>query len=82
MISPNSFVTYPPTRGAYNVIVTLKDGKWEVEEFVELDKALHPLISPEELAECEVIVQADARVQELAKAVGPRFLVYIFLSYC
>ncbi|KAJ2933135.1 hypothetical protein H1R20_g3948, partial [Candolleomyces eurysporus] len=56
--------------GGYNATVALKDGKWEVEDFVELDKALHPFISPEELMECEFIVKADPKVQELAKAVG------------
>ena len=41
-----------------------------MEEFVPLDKTLHPFISPEELTECEDIVKADPKVQELAKAVG------------
>lgn len=41
-----------------------------MEEFGALDKTLHPFISPEELMECENIVKADSKVQELAKAVG------------
>lgn len=40
-------------------------------EFVEkLPAGSHPQISPEELADCEKIIQADPEVQRLAKEVG------------
>ena len=58
------------TRGSYNVILAFEGAQWNVERFSALDKNLHPQISPEELEEAEVIVKMDARIQELAKAVG------------
>ncbi|TFK26740.1 peroxisomal copper amine oxidase [Coprinopsis marcescibilis] len=55
---------------SYYVALSLQEGQWTIDQFTLLDKSLHPQISVEELAECELIVQKDARVQELAKQVG------------
>lgn len=58
------------TGDAYNVTIALEGTQWRVENFKPLEKGLHPQISPEELMECEAIIKADARVQQLAKEVG------------
>ncbi|EEB93993.1 hypothetical protein MPER_07277, partial [Moniliophthora perniciosa FA553] len=56
---------------SYNAILSLSDDrKWKVDTFDLLPEGVQPQISVEELIDCEVVVKADKRVQELAKAVG------------
>lgn len=55
---------------AYNVIVFVKESKWEVEAITKLPEGTQPQISVEELSKAEEIVKADARIHALAKEVG------------
>lgn len=52
------------------MIVTLHDGKWEVENVTQLAEGVQPQISVQELIACEKIVKSSKRVQELAAEVG------------
>ncbi|KAK0481341.1 copper amine oxidase [Armillaria novae-zelandiae] len=55
---------------AYNVILALDGGKWNVESLDKLPEGTQPQISVQELVACETIVKSDARVQQLAREVG------------
>ncbi|THG96534.1 hypothetical protein EW026_g5317 [Hermanssonia centrifuga] len=55
---------------AYNSVLALKEGNWEVETLDKLPEGVQPQISVEELLLCEDIIRADERVQKLAKEVG------------
>ncbi|KAK0461555.1 copper amine oxidase [Armillaria novae-zelandiae] len=55
---------------AYNVILALDGGKWNVGSLDKLPEGTQPQISVQELVACETIVKSDARVQQLAKEVG------------
>ncbi|KAG2022643.1 copper amine oxidase [Coprinopsis cinerea AmutBmut pab1-1] len=56
--------------GAYNVTVALVGEEWKVQKFVPLDKKFHPMVTVDELEECETVVQQDETIQALAKEVG------------
>ncbi|KAK0461561.1 hypothetical protein IW261DRAFT_1348629 [Armillaria novae-zelandiae] len=54
---------------AYNVILALDGGKWNIESLDKLPEGTQPQISVQELVACETIVTSNARVQQLAKEV-------------
>ncbi|KAF9072114.1 peroxisomal copper amine oxidase [Rhodocollybia butyracea] len=56
---------------SYNVILSLHTtDKWSVDTCEKLPEGVQPQISVEELFECEEVIKADKKVQELAAAVG------------
>jgi primary-amine oxidase len=55
---------------SYNLFLSLKGQEWHVDEITQLPEGMQPQITPEELIVCEDILRADARVCELAAAVG------------
>ena len=57
-------------RNAYNTVVSLKDGRWEVDAIEQLPEGVQPQISVEELLLCEDIIRKDERVVKLAADVG------------
>ncbi|CCM06334.1 uncharacterized protein FIBRA_08587 [Fibroporia radiculosa] len=58
------------TGDAYNAVVALTDGQWDVEALEKLPEGVQPQISVEELLLCEKIVREDKEVQKLAADVG------------
>ncbi|PCH34866.1 hypothetical protein WOLCODRAFT_27512 [Wolfiporia cocos MD-104 SS10] len=58
------------TGDAYNTVISLKDGQWEVDTLEKLPEGVQPQISVEELLLCEKIIREDKRVQQLAAEVG------------
>lgn len=58
------------TGHAYNTVLALKDGQWEVETLEKLPEGVQPQISVEELLLCEKIIREDKQVQKLAADVG------------
>ncbi|TFY63045.1 hypothetical protein EVJ58_g3471 [Rhodofomes roseus] len=58
------------TGDSYNTVLSLKDGKWEVDTVEKLPEGVQPQISVEELLLCEKIIREDKKVQKLAADVG------------
>ncbi|EMD34277.1 hypothetical protein CERSUDRAFT_117158 [Gelatoporia subvermispora B] len=55
---------------AYNTVLSLKEGQWEVDSLDQLPEGVQPQITVEELLLCEEIIRKDERVQKLAADVG------------
>ncbi|KAF8167322.1 copper amine oxidase [Crassisporium funariophilum] len=55
---------------AYNAILTLEHGKWDMDSLTLLSEKCHPQISVEELVAAEQVVRNNPRIQALAKEVG------------
>ncbi|KAL0951982.1 hypothetical protein HGRIS_008635 [Hohenbuehelia grisea] len=55
---------------SYNVVLALKENAWSIETLEKLAEGVQPQISVEELIDCEAVIRADKRVQQLAAEVG------------